>query len=78
MNDLSLCTVPLSEHSSTRSHASEVENRTRNRSKNCKCKPAFRLECISSALFYTGQNEHNEKHIEALNTLWVNLAWVNV
>jgi hypothetical protein len=29
------------DNSSTRSHASEVENRTRNRSKNCKYKRAF-------------------------------------
>jgi hypothetical protein len=37
-------------YSSTRSHPSEGENRTRNRSKSCKCKRAFTLHGAHSCL----------------------------
>jgi hypothetical protein len=40
-SDEGTCT-PNIHNSSTRSHASEGENRTRNRSKNCKCKQAIK------------------------------------
>ena len=40
-------------NSFTRSHASEAENRTRNRSKNCKCKRALRNTNVDKCGYFS-------------------------
>ena len=50
-SDEGTCT-PNIHNSSTRSHPSEGENRTRNRSKSCKCKRAFTLHVWSSLVMW--------------------------
>ena len=60
-SDEGTCTLNI-RNSSTRSHASEGENRTRNRSKNCKCKQALRIYymTINQTL---GRQEHCHKTV---------------
>jgi hypothetical protein len=62
-SDEGTCT-PNIHNSSTRSHPSEGENRTRNRSKSCKCKRAFTLHGAHSCL--CGLSNNRFRKVEVL------------